>query len=64
MGMEISQHKGITWKFMDRLVRHIRIVSKIMGRIREPLAVRYVALKLLEPWNDLTVNHIMHISRN
>ena len=25
MGMEISQHKGITWKFMDRLVRHIRL---------------------------------------
>lgn len=64
MGMEISQHKGITWKFMDRLVRHIRIVSNITGRIREPVAVRFFSLQLLEPWNDLTVNHIMHISRN
>ena len=64
MGMEISQHKGITWKFMDCLVRHIRIVSNITGRIREPVAVRFFSLQLLEPWNDLTVNHIMHISRN
>ena len=48
MGMEISQHKGITWKFMDRLVRHIRIVSNITGRIREPVAVRFFSLQLLE----------------
>lgn len=39
-------------------------VSNITGRIREPVAVRFFSLQLLEPWNDLTVNHIMHISRN
>ena len=60
MGMEISQLKGITWKFMDCLVRHIRIVSNITGRIREPVVVRFFSLQLLEPWNDLTVRDLWY----
>ena len=34
---------------MDRLVRHIRIVSNITGRIREPVAVRFSSLQKLFP---------------
>ena len=39
--MEISQDRRISGKLVDRLVRKIRIISYISGRIREPVAVLY-----------------------
>ena len=39
MCMEISQYKGIARKFMDGLIRYIRIESDITGSIRKPVAV-------------------------
>ena len=65
MRMKITQNKGIAWKFMDCLIlQHIRIISDIAGCIREPVTVHFFSLKLLDPWNNLTINNIMHISRN
>ena len=64
MRMQIPENKRITRKLMNRLIRHIRIISNVTRCIREPVAVHFLSLKLLNPRNNLTVDHIMHISRN
>ena len=50
---------------MDRLIRHIRVIPNISGSVRKPVAVYiFLAGKPLDPGNDLTVDHIVHISGN
>ena len=64
MRMQISKYEGITRKFMNRFIIHIRVESDISGRIREPVAAGFLAFQFLDPWNHACINNIVHISGN
>ena len=62
MRMQIAQHIGIQWEFMNCLIMRIRVIANIPRRIREPVAVRLKSKQRPDPRHNPFINRIMHIS--
>ena len=62
--MKISQNKRIAGKFMNCLIRNIRVKTNISCRVRKPVAVRLLSCQFLKKRKHVSINHIVHISGN
>ena len=63
MSMQISQHKGVTGKFMDGLIRHIGVMANVAGGIRKPILVPLGnQSEIGQPRPYPGIDHVMHIA--
>ena len=62
MRVQVSQHKGIRWKLMNRLVRHIRVIADIARGIWEPVIHLFPSEQICQDRTKLSVIDVVHIS--
>ena len=59
--MQVTENRGVSGIFMNRLIRKIRIISYITRGIREPVRV-LIPPRAVDERFDNTVDNVMKIS--